>query len=601
MHALERNEEVLMTIAMTRDGRWSQGADVSPTTADVTISANRKRLDRGAPNLAFTISTRKAFVEVILATDRALFDPQNAPRRTPHEFFASRAFGLTPVHGADATYIVPTAVLRAFIEAQPRPREIFFTAIGYDDDQGHGPALAMPLAQLLFAAPSVPLAADYTVQGLARSFGMALERLVRHSEASATGEVFEQASPAPEGTTSQWRGSGRIVLPAAQSADDEGDASMATSLEDIDADGFDRDAPITRTTAYQADSDDDAPAVQNGQGGAAMAASDFEYDDGFGAADDDSPGVEPAELRDDDDDHASSYGDEADDDARAQAAATNGAASGTTPVSPRPPPPTASQLQGVLERVARTLDGQSLYTLGRRTNDGLRFGIGAFDQRSGSLGRLVAQMKSADPAAFARFFGDAADALVAVTGAPTADGRMANVGGRPLTDEAWIRRFAAAGAHPAFVRVQNELLVATVLTPMWPVLNGLGLTTDRALAVALVLGIQMGALEAADWLASRLAPAHTEAQLRLALGALGAPDLAAFQRQVGLADTGGRMDPDTKAALAGALRGLGASSPLPVFTPVQMLDAIRRHAGHGGIARKIDSLLEERSHSDRPR
>ena len=604
-----------MTTVMAREGRWARGADV-PSGVDVpTITANRKRLDRDAPNLAFTIASRKRFVEVVIASDKALFDPANAPQRTPHNFFASRAFGLTHMSGPDATYIVPTAVLRAFLEGQPRPREIFFTVIACDDDEGHGPVLAQPLAQLLVAAPSVPLAADYTVQGLARSFGMALDRLVRHegTRAQATAFAATNAPPSSVGAApvaSRWEASGTIRVPVAagQSDDEDSPRVDAETSWSLDADGFDRDEPSAAGSSYGSAYGDDEQETDAG-GGVAAAMSDVEYDDGFGVDDDTPVGVEPAELPDDE--YATSYGDEADlapqgASEAMDAAPTNGVPSNGAPTngalapSARSQVPTAAQLAAVLARVAATLDGQSLYSMARRSDAGLRFGIGAFDQRSGALGAVLTQMKAADGAAFARMFGDAADQLIAITTASTPQARMADVGGRPLGDPAWAQRFAAAGAHPPFIRAENEALVAGVLAPLWPVAAGLGLTSARAVAVVLVLGIHMGPQEAAVWLTERLAPAHTDAQVGSALAAIGAPDLASFQRQAGLAPSG-RIDPETKAALTAALRRLGATSPVPVPTAAQMLDTVRRHAGHGGVAHKLAALMVDAALVDPPR
>ncbi len=594
-----------MTTVMAREGRWARGADVPSGTDVPTITANRKRLDRDAPNLAFTIASRKRFVEVILASDKALFDPGNASQRTPHNFFASRAFGLTHMSGPDATYIVPTAVLRAFLESQPRPREIFFTAIACDDEEGHGPVLAQPLVQLLVGAPSVPLAADYTVQGLARSFGMALDRLVRHEGTPAQAAAFAATSGPSAGVApvaSRWEATGTIRVPVSSGQSDE-EEPLPAIAESLDADGFDRDEPAAAASSYPTSSGSygDDEQVSDGEAvGAAM--SDADYDDGFGVDDDGPGGAEPAELPDDD--YATSYGDEADlapqgSSEAMDAAPTNGAPV-LAPAAARVQAPTAAQLGAVLARVAATLDGHSLYTMARRSDAGLRFGIGAFDQRSGALGAMLSQMKVADGAAFARFFGDAADQLLAVTTASTPQARMADVGGRPLGDPAWTQRFAAAGAHPPFVRAENEAIVASVLTPLWPIAAGLGLTSARAVAVLLVLGIHMGPQEAAVWLTERLAPAHTDAQVGSTLAAIGAPDVGSFQRQAGLAPSG-RIDPETKAALTAALRSLGATSPLPVLTPAQMLDAVRRHAGHGGVAHKLAALMADSALVEQPR
>jgi hypothetical protein len=615
------DEEVTMTTAMAREGRWSRGAEAAADSDVPSIAPNRRRLDRDTPNLAFTVLSRKPFVEVILATDRGLFDPNSAQRRTPQNFFASRSLGLTHMSGPDANYLVPTAVLRSFLEAQPRPREIFYTAIACDDQEGHAPVLASPVAQLIAHAPSVPLAADYTVQGLARSFGMALDRLVRHE--AAPGRAA--SAPTPPVAT-RWQAGGAFLVPVqmAQGASDEApsppfERSEATTwgrsermLDRDDDDDEQGEIRLARMGSTYDDGfglpDDDGADGVDRDSRVLVAAAELGYDDGFGteegAGSDGPVGAEPAELPEDD--HATSYGDEAD--IHAPAPALNGITTNGAPVPavPVPVPPTsgaeipsAAQLGEVLTRVAATLDGHSLYTMARRSDAGLRFGVGAFDQRSGALGRVLARMKTTDPTAFSHLFGVNADQLVAVTGAAAPQERMVEVGGKPLTDASWIQRFVAAGAYEPFTRVQNEEVVASALAPLWPVALGFGLTTRRAVAVVLVLAIYMGPQEAADWLAERLAPAHTESQIGTALVALGVPDLASFQRRAGLVGNG-RIDAETKAALTFALRALGPSSPLPVLTPAQMLEAVLRHAGHGGLSRKLASLLEDRTLGGQP-
>jgi hypothetical protein len=614
---------------VTAWSRGSEGSTTSPSPSAPTISPNRRRLDRVAPSLAFTVRSIKPFVEVVLTTDRALFDPSRAPLRTPHNFFASRTFGLTQLGGLDTTYIVPAAVLRAFLESHPRPREIFYTAIGYDDDAARSPALAQPTKDLVERAPSIGVAPDFTVHGLSRAFGTALGKLVRHGGEgldagfAATGPAPGVASPAPR----TWSGTGEIRLPVAASLDETPERLDArdAGLQYADDDHESRGAAASYGAA---DEDDDRSRLSLQSGApprldcagrppaAAGAGEALAYDDGFGAFDgsaeagDDRPaGAEPAEL---DEDVASAYGDEGDDDRdgrTARSADTNGAAPRASAPSATPAPvdsgaapalPSPAELRPVLDRVARTHDGSSLYRIARKTAHGVRFGIGSFDQRSGALGRVLARMNQTDAATFRRIFGEDADQLLSVTTAANADARMAPVSGRALGDPAWIERFAQAGAHRPFVEAQNEVLVATVLAPMWPVLSGFGLTSPRAVAVALVLGIQMGPGEASTWIAARLAPVQTPAQTQQVLAAIGAPDLAAFQRRERLEPTG-RLDAVTQAALARALRRLGTEAPVPVPTPAQMLEGIARHLGHEGAGRKVAALLADAEFADRPR
>ena len=64
----------------------------------VQITPTRQRLDDRFPVLVFTVDTGgRPFFEVLLTTDRSLFDAANAGRRTPATFFASREHGLAGV------------------------------------------------------------------------------------------------------------------------------------------------------------------------------------------------------------------------------------------------------------------------------------------------------------------------------------------------------------------------------------------------------------------------------------------------------------------------------------------------------------------------
>src|SRR5437773_12479893 len=122
----------------------------------VQITPTRQRLDDRFPVLVFTVDTGgRPFFEVLLTTDRSLFDAANAGRRTPATFFASREHGLLRGGSEPAVYHVPAAVLQAFAGA----REIFYTAIAYDSEQATNPAFAQPHASLATGAPSISVAA----------------------------------------------------------------------------------------------------------------------------------------------------------------------------------------------------------------------------------------------------------------------------------------------------------------------------------------------------------------------------------------------------------------------------------------------------------
>jgi hypothetical protein len=87
-----------------------------PVVARPRIFANRAQIDDRFPVLGFTIDTAGApFYEVLLTTDRSLFDPANASRRASDTFYSSRQDGgLGHAEGTTAIYVVPTAVLRSF-------------------------------------------------------------------------------------------------------------------------------------------------------------------------------------------------------------------------------------------------------------------------------------------------------------------------------------------------------------------------------------------------------------------------------------------------------------------------------------------------------
>lgn len=88
-------------------------------------------------------------------------------------------------------------------------------------------------------------------------------------------------------------------------------------------------------------------------------------------------------------------------------------------------------------------------------HQGLSYGIIQWSQRSGALGKLLAQMRGANPATFAQIFGPGADDLVRTTTSPDEATRMS----LPLWQEPWTSRFTAAGHIRTFQIVQDEAAV----------------------------------------------------------------------------------------------------------------------------------------------
>jgi hypothetical protein len=81
------------------------------------IRANRPEVSRQFPVLGFTIRTgvSPSWVEVAIATDPTLFYGTDAKaKRTPNNFYSSRATGLLPAERGELIYLVPPAVLTRF-------------------------------------------------------------------------------------------------------------------------------------------------------------------------------------------------------------------------------------------------------------------------------------------------------------------------------------------------------------------------------------------------------------------------------------------------------------------------------------------------------
>jgi hypothetical protein len=136
---------------------------------------------------------------VLLFTERALIDPSNAGRRTPTNFYSSRQDGgLRKTTGGDEIFIVPSAVLRGFAAAFPRPSAIYYTVAVYAAPDGASPAFPAPPQLLALDAPSVTVAADFTPDTFDRVLGVRSGRL--QVVAQALDAAAPVASTAPAAT-----------------------------------------------------------------------------------------------------------------------------------------------------------------------------------------------------------------------------------------------------------------------------------------------------------------------------------------------------------------------------------------------------------------
>jgi hypothetical protein len=660
-----------------------------PSGLPPAITSNRRRLDNRFPVLAFSVRTQgKPWFEVLLTTDGSLFDPSNAARRTPANFYAGRQDGgLLRSAGDETAYVVPAAVLRRFVTARPRPTEIFYTAATYDTPEGP-PVLAHPVAYLSTMAPSVSLSADFEAQTMAVVLGIPAEKLqpVDASPAGPPPAVPEHDVSASSEAAAAWEEDPRaLALDEDHVSPDEGyevfsvqhgtpepdahpapesngnghydaaaygdEEAYAYEGEDDESHAYEDEEGYAYEEPVAGDGHDDAAAAYEEEGVSGAVARDegFAYDDGFGngagewseAASSVYPAgfAEPEPLEDADEEAAMQEAMAADlepyDESQSFAAEEHepydeGAGYEVLEAEPEPVDvataletpldiPGKIALVSKLGRLFESNDGYAGVGRDFEFNDrrfsqyqkwhvGLSYGFVQFTQDSGGLGRLLRMMRERDAARFREIFGPDSDALVEVTNRQGPSGskvpggrsvRVQPVGGADLWNEPWLASFHTAGAHPPFQAAQNELAVRMYLDPMLPFAAGFGLESERALAIVVDRSIQMGAGGARRWLARTLNPIATDAQRQQALAALGFADLAAFQRSVHV-PADGDFGPLTQAAMVGALRHLGAASPIPIPTREQMLETIATRAAeeHRYWAHRPRTLRTSREFAD---
>jgi hypothetical protein len=160
-------------------------ARVAPGVVPVSIAPTRRQIDNKFPELGFDINIGDLpFYEVLLTTERSLFDPDRQQHRNRSNFYVSRwdtePPRLTRAVGRPARYMVPPAVLQAF--AQSKPKAIFYTVIAYAGEEGRDPAFAHDPARLSAEAPSVTVSGEFTGQTLSTVLGIPAHMLMRVGE-----------------------------------------------------------------------------------------------------------------------------------------------------------------------------------------------------------------------------------------------------------------------------------------------------------------------------------------------------------------------------------------------------------------------------------
>lgn len=589
----------------------------APTGPPPTIVANRHRLDDRFPVLGFNIRTQgRPYFEVLLATDRTLFDPASASKRTPANFYAGRQDGgLARAGTEDVAYIVPAGVLRRFADAKPRPAEIFFTVAAYDTPDG-APILALPPQALASSAPSVLLGRDFRAQTMAVVLGVPTEKLrpVGQLDLPAFAESVPELDDdgVPAGEAQAWSSDDDQAEADAQAAaawlDDP--QAMALDVEDVDATyaaayadeqeagyGASVDDVDVDEMAYEDGYDDEYGALEDDepqhydQPDAEGQQSERAYEDGYeeeagwaeaeesafppdaaepatlsGEEDDDELAAEPyedeepvAEPYEDGEPHerAAAYEEDDYDEPYEEAYATS---NGSAAVAAPAPPPVAAPVGAPLGipgtiAILTKLGRQFMAPEGYKAAslDAHGLRVGFVGFRGPLVEKLLKLMRKRDAAAYRATLGTDAETL-------------------PATDDS-VMRLRAAGGYALFQAAQNELAARAYVHPMLSLASGFGLDTERGVAMVVDRALDLGPREARTWIARAISPIQTDAHRQQALGALGMAGVAEFQRAAGV-KRDGDFGPRTQAAMVAALRRLGPASPIPVPTREQMMDAI---------------------------
>ena len=205
-----------------------------------SIRPNRTEINRTFPWLGFTVRTgvAPAWFEVAIATDTNLLAPDARPRRTPENFYSTRAAGPLPAPSGEAVWIVPQAVLARFA-GQP---QLFYALATFRSPDRQGAEITQLIGA---AAPAVVIS---------RSFTGSTRRLAG---------VGGRGTPAPSGYAS---GTGDVSLDWAGDAPQAGVAAPAVPARNGHA-----------TT-------NGGPAAKPAAGEPVSPAGlEFEYDDGLGA------------------------------------------------------------------------------------------------------------------------------------------------------------------------------------------------------------------------------------------------------------------------------------------------------------------------------
>ncbi len=224
--------------------------------------------------------------------------------------------------------------------------------------------------------------------------------------------------------------------------------------------------------------------------------------------------------------------------------------------------------------------------------EGLRWGLIGFKQKSGEIGKVFAKAREREiqlqeagslkpEQALAHILGDSWQQVLQQTDPErTADPqvRMQPIAGANLWEEPWLAKLKAVGAAPYVQAAQNECAIKMIGEFAERVAHWLGFNTPQGMATLLDAFVEQGTGHGLTWIMNAAGPIRTQADRDRALQAIiGSTQVGQFQQSHGLEPTG-VWDALSHAALTGALRALGTQSPILLQTPEQMYSSLLQAA-----------------------
>ncbi|MFI5896831.1 peptidoglycan-binding protein [Actinoplanes sp. NPDC051513] len=190
--------DITALLAVPAAGPAAQSLSLSLTRP--TVRATTRALSNAFPSLTLAVDPADCpFFEIVLATSADLFSPSAADRRTADNFYASRQDGLTRSADAYGRYIAPVGVIAGFARANPDGGRVFYTVVGYADEQGSAAAPAASPELLAYAAAGVSMLPGFTGHTRTETLGVPLGMLAPRGAVVARAAGLRRMTPASRG------------------------------------------------------------------------------------------------------------------------------------------------------------------------------------------------------------------------------------------------------------------------------------------------------------------------------------------------------------------------------------------------------------------